>query len=403
MRPDESESREGGSEEPERTLLLVEDQAIIALSQRQILEKHGFSVVIAHSGEEALTRLEERSDLRLVLMDIDLGAGMDGTETAVRMLEHRDLPIVFLTAHAERDYVQRVEEITSYGYVLKDSGEFVLVQSIKMAFKLFDAHQATREHERQLEEALAQLELGNETAGLGIWQLDLESGELEWNEQMYAIYGVDRERFSKRVDEWRALLHPEDAAEADLRLQDAVAGQSVYDVEFSIVRPDGEVRHLHASARPIYDREGEIAHVMGINMDVTESRRTERALREREAHFRLLTENSADPIALFDGAFNLVYVSPAAAEVFGYVRDDFRDRSAFEILHPEDRQRFEENVTEALRNKREKTRNTARAYTKNGHLRRVELSSHYLYGNSGALRSAIVNIRDVTGRGESDG
>jgi DNA-binding NarL/FixJ family response regulator len=71
----------------------------------------------------------------LVLMDIDLGRGIDGPEAARRILDLRELPIVFLTSHSERQWVERVIEITTYGYVLKSTGEFVLVQSIEIAFR----------------------------------------------------------------------------------------------------------------------------------------------------------------------------------------------------------------------------------------------------------------------------
>ncbi|NBC28809.1 MAG: PAS domain S-box protein, partial [Spirochaetes bacterium] len=58
---------------------------------------------------------------------------------------------VFLTSHAEREYVQRVQEITNYGYVLKSSGEFVLVESIRMAFSLFEANARSEHHAAELE------------------------------------------------------------------------------------------------------------------------------------------------------------------------------------------------------------------------------------------------------------
>ena len=64
--------------------------------------------------------------------DIDLGSRIDGTQAA---------RIVFLTAHAEPAFVERVSEITGYGYVLKGSGEFVLVQSIRMVCRLWRLHQ----------------------------------------------------------------------------------------------------------------------------------------------------------------------------------------------------------------------------------------------------------------------
>ncbi len=131
-------------------ILLVEDQAILALAESKTLREAGFEVDIVHTGEEAVRVAELRDDLDLVLMDIDLGPGIDGTEAAGRILELRTLPIVFLTSHSEREVVNKVKGITRYGYVLKSSGQFVLVESIQMALELFQAHQTTALREKQI-------------------------------------------------------------------------------------------------------------------------------------------------------------------------------------------------------------------------------------------------------------
>lgn len=119
-----------------RRILLVEDEALIALSEKRTIEKHGFDVLVAHSGEEAVERALGAPGFDLVLMDIDLGSGIDGAEAAEMILSQTRVPIVFLTSHTERQYVDRVRDITSYGYVVKNSGEFVLIESIRMALKL---------------------------------------------------------------------------------------------------------------------------------------------------------------------------------------------------------------------------------------------------------------------------
>ena len=103
-------------------ILLVEDQAVLALAEAQTLERHGFDVVTAHRGEKAIEIVGTTPDLDLILMDIDLGEGMDGTQAAERILEMRAIPIVFLTSHTENEYVDRVERISGYGYVLKKIG-----------------------------------------------------------------------------------------------------------------------------------------------------------------------------------------------------------------------------------------------------------------------------------------
>ncbi|PKL17846.1 MAG: hypothetical protein CVV49_08685, partial [Spirochaetae bacterium HGW-Spirochaetae-5] len=129
------------------TILLVEDEAIIALASKKILEKYGYNIIVAASGEEACDISADNSDIDLILMDIDLGNGIDGPEAATRILGRRAVPVVFLSSHTEPEIVEKTEQITSYGYVVKNSGITVLVASIKMAFKLFEANRQIFESE----------------------------------------------------------------------------------------------------------------------------------------------------------------------------------------------------------------------------------------------------------------
>jgi CheY-like chemotaxis protein len=124
-----------------RTVLLVEDEAIVCISESKKLQDFGYTVVIAHSGKEAVELAQANSDIQLVLMDINLGEGIDGTEAAKQILSHRDIPIVFLTSHSEKEMVDKVKGITRYGYIIKNSGDFVLQSSIDMAFELFSLMQ----------------------------------------------------------------------------------------------------------------------------------------------------------------------------------------------------------------------------------------------------------------------
>ncbi len=136
-------------------VLLVEDQSIVALATSTRLTREGYDTEIALSGEEAvdLVEREQKGDdpFRLILMDIDLGDGIDGVETARRILERHELPIVFLTGHTEPEYVSRVREVTRYGYVLKHSDELILRLSMEMAIDLFDAHQLSRRRQAEVE------------------------------------------------------------------------------------------------------------------------------------------------------------------------------------------------------------------------------------------------------------
>lgn len=142
---------------PRKKLLLVEDEALIALAEKKALETYRYDVTTVGTGEAAVEAVAGGIDADLVLMDIDLGPGMDGTQAAARILELRDLPILFLSSHTEPEIVERTEKITSYGYVVKFSSITVLDASIKMAFKLFDADRKTLESERKQNALIANI------------------------------------------------------------------------------------------------------------------------------------------------------------------------------------------------------------------------------------------------------
>ena len=122
----------------QKTILLVEDQATSVMVVTQQLQRFGYNVVGATSGKQAIELGIRDEMIDLILMDILLGDGIDGTEAAKQILAKRNIPIVFLSSHKEREIVERVRGISRYGYVLKNSDEFVLRSSIEMVFELFD-------------------------------------------------------------------------------------------------------------------------------------------------------------------------------------------------------------------------------------------------------------------------
>lgn len=142
-----------------KTLLLVEDDAIIGLSESAILRREGYDVIHVGSGEAALETVASGTAIDLILMDINLGQGMDGTEAAQGILAIRDIPIVFLSSHTEKEVVLKTEGISSYGYIVKNSGPTVLFTSIRMAFRLHEARtrlEASIAEQGRVEAALSQ-------------------------------------------------------------------------------------------------------------------------------------------------------------------------------------------------------------------------------------------------------
>lgn len=135
-----------------KTILLVEDDYALAILESKMLKDYGYKIEHVISGEEAIDAMNHFPDIDLILMDINLGKGLDGTETAERILKNHLIPIVFLSSHIEKELIEKTEKITSYGYVLKSSHITVLDASIKMAFKLFNAHKKIVESENKFKD-----------------------------------------------------------------------------------------------------------------------------------------------------------------------------------------------------------------------------------------------------------
>ncbi|MGB9893336.1 MAG: response regulator, partial [Candidatus Saccharicenans sp.] len=135
-----------------KKILLVEDDALIALMESELLQSGGYEVLTALSGEQALEIFRSEPGLDLVLMDIDLGPGIDGGETARRMLAEKDIPVVFISSHTEPEILAKTEAITSYGYIVKGCNDTAFFASLNMAFRLYAAHQELLRKTRELED-----------------------------------------------------------------------------------------------------------------------------------------------------------------------------------------------------------------------------------------------------------
>ena len=111
------------SNDERKTILLVEDEAFIALYEKLTLREYGYKVITVFAGEKAIETVEKYPKIDLVLMDINLGKGMDGIQAAKLILEKRVLPVIFLSPATDRQVVEKTKGITSYGYIVKGLGK----------------------------------------------------------------------------------------------------------------------------------------------------------------------------------------------------------------------------------------------------------------------------------------
>lgn len=314
-----------------KLLLLVEDEAILALSEKLSLERYGYRVLLASSGEEAVERFREEPGIDLVLMDVDLGRGMDGTEAAALILGLRRLPLVFLSSHTERELVERTEAISSFGYVVKNSGPTILDASVKMAFKLFEAEEALRRQNTLMRAVMENAPIGFAVNTISDGRGFLISARFE------EIYGVARGALSGVGDFFdRVYVDPEQREAMRARiLADMASGEPGRmrweDIPLS-TREGGEFRVVTALNIPVIEHDLMVSTVQ----DVTQRWLSERALRESEERFRGYVENASDIVYELSPEGIFRYVSPNWEEYVGEPASVPVGRSFEPYVHPED-------------------------------------------------------------------
>lgn len=123
--------------------------------------------------------------------------------------------------------------------------------------------------------------LAADSAGLGIWDLDMTSYDLIWDNWMYRLHGITESSFGGNLAFWESLVHKDDYQEVHHVWKEAIEHQKTFDVEFRINLPNGELRWLKNNAICRYDKLGKPTRMIGACRDITSQRENEHLIRQQ--------------------------------------------------------------------------------------------------------------------------
>jgi len=138
------------------------------------------------------------------------------------------------------------------------------------------------ERSRDIAGLSERLSIATRSAGMGVWDWNIVTNELIWDEQMYRLYFFDPSAQSGRepYTVWSGSIHPEDRARTEAQLMAAVAGEQEYLTDFRVVGPQGQQRHISAAGLVVRDEQGKTIRMVGVNRDVTALHLAEEAMSE---------------------------------------------------------------------------------------------------------------------------
>jgi PAS domain S-box-containing protein len=196
-------------------------------------------------------------------------------------------------------------------------------------------------------------------------------------------------------------LHPDDARDVT-KILESVASRpgEVASVEVRFRHKDGSWRVLEGVANSLLD-DPTVNGIVVNARDVTERKKTEAAVREREEYFRALIENSLDGIAILNEDLTIGYESPSAERILGYEPEEMVGRGALEFVHPDDARVANDGFKALAKKPALAVPATVRLLHKDGSWRVIEGIAHNLLRDP-VVRGIIVNYRDVTERKQAE-
>ncbi len=304
----------------DKTILLVEDEAFISSKLMQSLIKFGYTAVSVNSGEGAIKICSENEAVSLILMDIDLGEGIGGAETAKEIQKYRNIPVIFLTAHEGQQMVERVQGIIHYGYVIKSSKDFVLKSSIDMAFELFKASDRAKINEKNYHEIF-------DSSSDALFIHDMLNGAiLDVNKKMLNMYGYkDKNELlnGKNKDLW--VVDKDNIQESGESLIQTYFESGKKSCEMIARRKNGDTfwAEIFLSSVKI---EG-VDRILASVRDISKRKRFEKNHIESEARFKSIIELAPDAILFGTSEGIVTGVNERACELTGYARDEFAGKN----------------------------------------------------------------------------
>jgi PAS domain S-box-containing protein len=198
--------------------------------------------------------------------------------------------------------------------------------------------------EAALRESEERFRIMADSCPIGIWVTDPQGGTRFINRMYREFCGLTSEATDE--NEWRSLIHPDDAPEFFHALEGSIREHTPFHSERRSRRADGDWRWIESDAMARFSPDGEFLGLVGTSKDITERRQTEEALQHSEEKFRQFAENIREVFWMMNTAgTEILYISPAYVEIWGRTRQSLYENPMdwMNAIHPDDRARAHES------------------------------------------------------------
>lgn len=152
----------------------------------------------------------------------------------------------------------------------------------------FDLEKRVQRRTAEIEAIRQRLQLATQVANLGVWDWNIITGELFWDDQVFEIYGLSKSEFKVSVESFMSIVYPEDVALLIKYIQEAFEGRSSGKFEYRIMHNDKTLTYVRVHGTILLDESGKPDHVIGVVQDITQDKLSEIAMRESKSRLEMI-------------------------------------------------------------------------------------------------------------------
>ncbi len=297
------------------SLLLVESDSALSEKIRAELEKTGFTVASAFSGDEAAAVLKNGAAYDAVLLAMQLSGGLSGPETAKEILRSKELPIIFLIDDTCSGIISRAENIPCYGYLEKKSGTALFEAGIRTALRLFKTEKRLRKEKTALDTTL-------DSIGDAVIETDQEGRVVRLNPAAEHICGWSfDDAFGLPAATVLKLIDGSTGMKTDNPIEQVLqTGRTQGMTENTVLlSKEGLEYRIADIASPITDAGGNISGAVMVFRDVTTEYVLQAEIKRNEENYRSIFQSVNDAIVYQDYDSGIVLdVNQRMLDMYGY-------------------------------------------------------------------------------------
>ncbi|RUT78403.1 PAS domain-containing protein [Ancylomarina longa] len=221
------------------------------------------------------------------------------------------------------------------------------IQALKQEIKFLQDSNSKDHHRRKkakkkLKKNIQRLRMAQQSAHIGNWELNLQTKELIWSDEIFRIFEIDSKKFKASYDTFLQTIHPDDREMVNQAYTNSLKTKLPYQIEHKLLLPDGRIKYVYEQCETFFDPTGNPIRSMGTVQDITEIKKVEESHKRRGAFIRAVADTSPALIYVYDLETNSnIYSNSGMERLLGYSKNEIRkmgDHLFPKLIHPEDLQ-----------------------------------------------------------------